>query len=136
MTKIKCITLGLVDCNTERTPKGNAYLFMRGTFTEIPDKDDIEFFLDKRHNGAFVAKDLVKEIKVKVKDKIDKVKEKVTGEKKKPEIYTREGLFALSKDIQVKIIQDYDSESKIPRYEKGRVDLILKFQANNGGDEV
>ncbi len=66
-----------------------------------------------------ISEEKEEEPKKEVKKKVKLVKEKAK--------YTKKELFKLNKKEQIKILEDLGAK-KIPRLEKGRVDLILKIQ--------
>ena len=119
MAKIICVALygSLITSNQyTNTKTGNTYLFQRGIPTDVPNKEDEEYFL---RTDAFE--------KVGVKEK---VKGKLTG--KKPTTakkHTQEELFALNRRAQVELIRKLGgSNARIPKFEKDRVIMILKLQ--------
>ena len=75
MTRLKCITLetSSLESNTYKTPKGNEHLFLKGSYTEIPDQDDVDFFL-RAGNGEFFKVESLG-------DKITKIVEKIVPAK-------------------------------------------------------
>lgn len=145
MVGIICTTLSpRLHGNSYKTPKQNKYHFQLGGVTEIKDKEDAAFFLDKRHNGGFIASTVKQKIKDKVKETaeniVDKTKEKLTG--KKPDrlkekqnklednkILEEAEIWRLDKKEQVELIKKLGGKNTvIPNYEKFRVKLILKLQ--------
>lgn len=81
--------------------------------------------------GGKVLKEEVKEVKPViveevVEEKVEEVVEEVVEEKI---IHTKDELFSMYKSAQVSLLEELGSE-EIPRYEKDRVELILKLQGN------
>jgi len=81
-------------------------------------KSKIEAYSEKPYNKYIVhrAKAELKELEGSKPEVVKKVKK-----------LTKEELFDLKKDEQVKLLNKLGAE-KIPRYEKQRVELLLKLQ--------
>lgn len=137
MTRIRYTGLGLLHDIIYHTPKGNKYMFYSNQGTEVPDKDDAKFFLENK-TGLFV-KEGNKKVGSDGAPAVKKKKDQEIIESEKVTIYTESELFDLDKDEQVALIKKLtgDEKAKIPRYERGRVDLILKIQEQvpSVGDE-
>jgi len=123
MAKIICNTLGVLDSNTYVTPKGNKYMFMKGSPTDVPDKEDEEFFI-KFGNGGFVKLDIKEKTKNIVEKVTEKVKEVIETKKK----MTKEEFLAMKKSEQIDMIKKLSPETPIPKFEKERVELLLRLQ--------
>jgi len=140
MARIICISLdgGLIQSNIYTTPKGNEYLFQKGCPTDVRDPEDIEFFVKKAGNGKFFKRvDGVEKVKKKVKEVVKGKEPEVEriedgskdGTPNPDKKWTEKELYDLNKVDQIKLIQRLGgSNSRIPRYEKDRVKMILKLQ--------
>jgi len=71
------------------------------------------------------------ELHYKVKNRIDNDSdlEVLTGKKRYVKKLTREEAYKMTKDTQVKHLEKFGvTKKKIPKYEQGRVNLILELQ--------
>ena len=73
-------------------------------------------------NGREVTKENIHEFEIKDIQKKEKPIVKKVIKK-----YSKEELYKLNKNEQIKLIESLTDE-KVPRYEKDRINLILKFQ--------
>ena len=73
--------------------------------------------------------DVPEDVNYKIKIELNKDKELVVATSKKKAIkkFTREELFKMNKDAQVKLLNRYEVE-EIPKYEKDRVNKLLELQ--------
>ena len=107
MVKFVMTTLMLPDLQYTGAPNTDIYYIRFGKPFEVTDEGDIEYF---RNNPRFQE---VSGGKLKSKTKTKK--------------YTEKELYDMNKDEQVEILKKLKAD-KIPRLEKGRVELILELQ--------
>ena len=133
--KIECLTLtGALTANTYKTPKGNEYFFQRNVPTDVPDKEDAEFFLNAGKGEYFKqvsgVKGAVKKVKEEVKELIEPAKEK------KIEDYTKTDFMELNKKEQSELIKKLaGTDQRVPSKEEDRVKLLLKLAGKEEEEE-
>lgn len=130
MAKLRCKTMqsGAVSSNKYKGVSGIEYRFSRdGAPTVVKNKDDVASFLK---SGNFVKEGVIGKVEEVISDAIDKVK----GDKKeKKEKLSYQEIKDMIKDDQVALLRKLGSKES-PRYEKQRIELILKLQEKNKGD--
>ena len=126
MGRIKCVSMenGMLNSIPYSTLKGNRYLFNKGSYTDVPDKDDEEEFLIAG-NGLFFQKEGVI-------NKVKKAVEKIVSSK--PSLMTAVGIKSLNKtDQKYILLQIYGKDHKVSSLESIRVKELLEAQ-DKGND--
>lgn len=133
MAKITCVTLTDGD-NYREYPgvSGKRYGFYLGIPTDVKDPKDAKGFIEAANGKAFKSDTPLSKIKEAIKSLIkpdsdeETDQEEIEREEEK-DLVTEKQLYDLKAGQQKDMLKELKID-KIPRLEKGRVDLLLKLQ--------
>lgn len=131
--KLWCINIvnGNLQTNTYKAPSGTSYQFNKFSPTDVPKKEDAEFFLKASKGKSFVKHSDFKkppEPAVGTKGR-EPPKTAQSGRATPYKIHSHKELKDMNKAEQVRLIKKYAGvDASIPRYEYQRIKLIQELE--------